>query len=371
MRRLVLLVVLLWTAAPVFGEMPPVFRLEGDESCATGFSGPGGIWTSAHFGRELCPQGRCKNVSITNRAGKELTCGDLSFVEHLPELDIGVLRCSGATEPLKFHDGDLPKEVSVVSFPKCGNLTVSTGKITDDSSLFVSTSATGRYGSSGAPLLTYDNKVIGVVTASSSLFWAALANVTGGSFPLRASKLSAKVREIPYLPGIPRGLSLPKEASDSFLAFYRDSVRTATGLNRFLRGDEFIEIGRGLRRRFKISPFNWTSTYLGETPEEVLRELGDAAPLYFALLMEERGPYHFMGKKMKIEDVSRVLSPLNLGDKAYSESEEVLTLAIASTYPGFQSSSIALSMAIGALGYVLAAISFISLIIIWRLRSRG
>ena len=173
---------------PAVAEAPKevsdaIVLLESDISCATGFFlANGQLITNTHVSDVICPANDCSDARvIRRRQGQDdelLDVGALSVKRRFRIFDMAVLEVEKPpTVGLTLAEEEAPDDakLNMVGYPGCEPLKESRGTFLRRSPLFFMSTALGRAGNSGSPLLDEQHRVVGLISAFGADLFATLA----------------------------------------------------------------------------------------------------------------------------------------------------------------------------------------------------
>lgn len=348
-----------------------VVRLEAaGGGCGTAFFIDGQtLISSAHFVRANCPAGDCSGLRMV--ASSDLD-QNIASVDHAPsvtlqlhtllnELDVASLRLNQAS-PHAALDGAhsippaLKQDVTVLHYPACGELVLSSGVITASGALDFSVDTSVNYGSSGGAVVDRDGVVLGVVSQAASVFAAARARLVGGSFNgkiIRYDIVSAALENPGLVPQL-------------LLSWYQSDISNLVGFQRLYDGQRFIRSVDRLRTRLisagELNPALMlatdypdsfaslpNSTYFGPQTLELEQ-------LAFAASLEKHGPF---SGELHLLDTNALENSLQKAGRPSAHIAELRRMVIRlweQKYPGFELMSESLVFSCSVLGVILAVI---------------
>ncbi len=377
----VLLITTLGFGSAVRAELPNARSLlllaSPKGACATGFLLKGDlIVTNAHVVDGICDYGDCSGVEIygANTFGKapdeRLSFKKLSAKRIISSFDIAVLEVKGLPfrppiDTALIDNADLGSTATVLGYPGCKSLEQSSGKLKNGDTLHVETELKGSYGSSGSPVFNQDGKIVGVAIQAESLFDAAQNVSLGTPFPLRIVRAN-------FLKDIleKNEEDLLNEEVSILLEYYDSHVSTVDGLDRVMKGFQFIATLNGLRTRVLSTPalsqyyrpFLWYDDYLNILPlglpaagknQELLLKLEE---LLTALNVEINGPNARLFHPADLTVLKRALEDAGYPEKHSQKIEGIVKHAIDQKFPGSQMLQIKYGLYVGLVIIVIAAL---------------
>ena len=176
-----------------------VFKIRNGALCATAFAiAPHLIVTNLHNLDGACRENVCTGISLESSAGNFFSsAADSPWQIHsvLPAFDLVALSNVQVelSQTLKISDAPLDQgaDVSLRGFSGCVQMQESSGVVERTNAAHIYLSAKGSHGVSGSPLLDSHGQVAGVVDEAADLAQAALSELIGTSFELRAVGLTA------------------------------------------------------------------------------------------------------------------------------------------------------------------------------------
>lgn len=333
-----------------------VVRLSSSASakCGTGFFIEDGrtIVINAHLAKSLCSRGKCKGIAISSDSAKETIqteppLKDLTVRAIFPAIDITLLELpSGERNPTALKFGVAAprygENITMIGFPGCANLTVTTGNIYDLNNIWFNSGAQGTGGSSGSPILNSEGQVIGVGFQVDS--FVSLFTDTWGSQNYNIRAIRGDV--IQSLRAVSLGERIKSEA-ELLLEFYSQAVMPSSGLARLHRGLFFLNAARSLANSIAGETGNIellrAATLIDRWPDSLWHTAYPAPSsqqgkiierLAFAANVEARGPIDHSLRRLDDSEVSEALQATGRGADEIQRFLELLPSPGAKQIPG-------------------------------------
>ena len=313
--------------------------------------------TSAHFVRASCPGGDCSDLRI----GSDQSSAKLELRTLLSELDVASLKITAQT-PHRALDGEhsippaIDQEISVLHYPACAELQITSGHIRSSTSLDFILDAAVNYGSSGGAVVDQSGIVLGVVSQAASVFGAARARLIGGSFQGQAMRydiINSALKD--------RGV-----VSQALLSWYLSDVSNLIGFQRLYDGQRFVRAVDRLRVRLIAAGDQNPAIMLATEYPDTFATLPAAAyfgpqtieleQLAFAASLERHGPFSGELRTLDTNALEAALQKSGRPSAHIAELRRMVLRLWEQKYPGIELIGESLVFSGCVLGLIIAAI---------------
>ncbi len=341
--------------------------------CGSGILHKNLLITNAHVANTLCIKENCLSTSLVAADGREFTYaeGKIRLLKIAPVFDLAILKLQEPVFPLEDSYPRLKEsqnELRSLSFPGCGELRFSDGKVLHQSSaLYITTSLSLRHGSSGGAVFDKNADLYGIIAESEDISGAARSIISGQDFS--ATRI-IPVKLLDQVLNLPEA-ELFDAQSKVLLDFYLSQVVKQQKISRIAEAARFL----GKVRELALGSINNHSSTillagLSSAPYPFFASEKTVLPassiaLGLAASIEKNGLYKSVLTPLTQEESDEIRSALGPDAEIFDRiSNEILS----SGYKGADKEMLSLLLK-AAILFIAGIIAFIVLaLIIWRIR---